>query len=112
MPRNEGNHQVPLPNLMDSHVPYLPRGESNVLVIVEVPHVEIQTILPARNFARTGARESISGELVRIAQSLHDYMEGASKHPMKSTCELPHPAGARPYLCVVHAGRGFQCQIP
>ena len=39
-------------------------------------------------------------------------MEGASEHSTKSTCELPHPAGARPYLGVVYAGREFQCQIP
>ena len=51
MPRNGGNHQVPLPNLMDSHVPYLLRGESNILGIVEAPHVENQTILPESNLA-------------------------------------------------------------
>ena len=39
-------------------------------------------------------------------------MEGASKHPKKSTDELPHPAGARPYLGVVYAERLFQFQSP
>ena len=37
-------------------------------------------------------------------------MEGASKHPKKSTDELPHPTRAQPYLGVVHAGRQFKRQ--
>ena len=39
-------------------------------------------------------------------------MEGASKHPKKSTDELPHLAGAQPYLGMVHAGQQFKRQIP
>ena len=39
-------------------------------------------------------------------------MEGASEYSMKSTSELPHPAGAWPYLSVVYVGWGLQCQSP
>ena len=35
-------------------------------------------------------------------------MEGASKHPMKSTSELPYTVGARPYIGLVYAGLGPQ----
>ena len=36
-------------------------------------------------------------------------MEGASKHPTKSTQKGPHSARARPYCGVVHAGRQSKC---
>ena len=72
MPRNGGNHQVPLPNIMDSHVPYIPRGESNLSGTIVVPHVEIQTILPERNLAGALARVNIVREMASTAQSSHD----------------------------------------
>ena len=57
---------------MDSHVPYLTRGEPNLSGTNKVPHVEIQTILLERNFAGTGEWESAVGELASTAQSRHE----------------------------------------
>ena len=49
----------------------------------KIPYVEIQTLLPERNNEGTCKWKSVVGKLALAAKSLHNQMEGASKHPTK-----------------------------
>ena len=49
LPRDERNHQVPLPNPLDRCVPYLSGMNSSILGTDKVPHEQVQTLLPERN---------------------------------------------------------------
>ena len=81
-----------------------PEGDKPFQEPKKIPYVEIQAILPERNNEGTCRRKSVVGKLAPAAKSPHDQLEGASKHPMKSTQKGPHSTRAQPYRSVVHAG--------
>ena len=70
---------------MDSNVLLVPRWGQAVPRTQKIPYVEVQTICPDWNTEGTRKWQIIVGNLVPIAQNPDDQMEGAPKHPTKST---------------------------
>ena len=111
MPRNGRNYQIPMPYLMDSNVRYFPWRRQKFSRTNKIPYVEIQSVLPERKNEGACEWESAVGKLALAVKSLYNQMEGASEHLTKSTSEIPHTVGARPYVGLVYAGRGPQGQL-
>ena len=113
MPRVRRDYNIPIPYDMDSHVLVPCRGQT-ISRTLKIPYVEIQTVFPKWNNEGTSRRQSAIRNLVPIAESPNDQMEGAPEHSMKSTQNCPHLVRTRPYRGVVHArhqGKGKDSRL-
>ena len=84
MPGDGRNYQVPIPDLMDSNALFVPYWGQAIARADKISYVEVQTVHLEWNNEGTYKWESVVGKLAPAAKSLHNHMEGASKHLKKS----------------------------
>ena len=94
MPGIRQDYKVLVSNNLDSDVPLMPSWGQAVPRTKKIPYVEVQAICADWNIERTGKWKSTVGKLAPTAESSDDQMEGAPKHPTKSTENRTHPTGA------------------